>query len=233
MRPIRPNRTGRTQRSSWATRRSWAGSCCAPTSATPTWMRSSGVYAGRVRAEADLVTYWFEKARAMVAAGRVRRAGLLATQGIRGGASRRVLDRICESGAIFMARSDDPWVLDGAAVHVSFVAFDDGSERERTLDGRPVAAINANLTADVDLTRARRLRENMGIAFMGDTQGRTVRRFGRAIAARLAAQPEPGWPRQPGRGAAMGQRAGPHAAPAGHVDRGLRDEHGARGGGAV
>ncbi|MGO9208294.1 MAG: class I SAM-dependent DNA methyltransferase, partial [Candidatus Limnocylindrales bacterium] len=129
------------------------------------------IYDGRVRAEADLVTYWFEKAREMIAAGRVRRAGLLATQGIRGGASRRVLDRICESGSIFMARSDDPWVLDGAVVHVSFIAFDDGSEQERTLDGKPVAAINANLTADVDLTRARRLRENLGIAFMGDTKG--------------------------------------------------------------
>ena len=129
------------------------------------------LYAGRVRAESDLVTYWFEKARAMIAAGQVRRAGLLATQGIRGGASRRVLDRICESGAIFMARSDDPWVLDGAAVHVSFIAFDGGTETARTLDGRPVAVINANLTADVDLTRARRLRENLGIAFMGDTKG--------------------------------------------------------------
>jgi type II restriction/modification system DNA methylase subunit YeeA len=129
------------------------------------------VYDGRVPAEADLVTYWFEKARAMIAAGRVRRAGLLATQGIRGGASRRVLDRICESGAIFMARSDDPWVLDGAAVHVSFVAFDDGSEAERTLDGQPVAAINADLTSEMDLTQARRLAENLGIAFQGDTPG--------------------------------------------------------------
>jgi type II restriction/modification system DNA methylase subunit YeeA len=129
------------------------------------------VYAARVPAEADLVTYWFEKARAMIAAGRAERAGLLGTQGIRGGASRRVLQRITETGAIFMARSDDPWVLDGAAVHVSFVAFDDGRENERTLNGRPVAAINADLTADVDLTRARRLPENLGIAFMGDTKG--------------------------------------------------------------
>ena len=126
-----------------------------------------GVYAGRVRAEADLVTYWFEKARALIAAGQAQRAGLLATQGIRGGASRRVLDRICDSGAIFMARSDDPWILDGAAVHVSFVAFDDGSDHERSLDGRSVVAIHPDLTADIDLTQARRLRENLGIAFQG------------------------------------------------------------------
>ena len=126
------------------------------------------LYGDRLPGMSDLVAYWFEKARAMVASGRTQRAGLLATQGIRGGLGRRVLERIRESGDIFMARSDDEWVLDGASVHVSFVAFDDGSERERTLDGLPVAAINANLTADVDLTTARRLPENLGIAFIGD-----------------------------------------------------------------
>ena len=34
--------------------------------------------------------------------------GLLATQGIRGGANRRVLERIGESGGIFFARSRRP-----------------------------------------------------------------------------------------------------------------------------
>jgi len=125
------------------------------------------VYDGRVPREADLVTYWFEKARAMIEGGHTKRAGLLATQGIRGGASRRVLQRIESSGAVFMALSDEPWILDGAAVHVSFVCFDDGTETQRTLDGRSVASINANLTVGVDLTRARRLRENLGIAFQG------------------------------------------------------------------
>ncbi|HEY7781757.1 MAG TPA: DNA methyltransferase, partial [Ktedonobacterales bacterium] len=37
------------------------------------------VYAGRVPHEADYVCYWFEQARAMLAAGSVRRVGLLAT----------------------------------------------------------------------------------------------------------------------------------------------------------
>ncbi len=60
-----------------------------------------------------------------------RRAGLLATQGIRGQANRGVLERIKESGDIFFARSDEPWVLDGANVHISFVGQDDGSETER------------------------------------------------------------------------------------------------------
>ncbi len=128
-------------------------------------------YDGRVPAEADLVCYWFDKAQRAIAAGTVKRAGLLATQGIRGGANRRVLQRIKETGDIFMAWSDHPWVLEGAAVHISIVGFDDGSEPDRELDGHPVASINANLTVGIDLTRARRLSENLGIAFMGDTKG--------------------------------------------------------------
>ena len=128
-------------------------------------------YDGKVPAEADLVCYWFDKAQREIEAGQVKRAGLLATQGIRGGANRRVLQRIKETGDIFMAWSDHPWVLDGAAVHISIVGFDDGAELEQTLDGQPVPAINANLTVGVDLTAAKRLAENLGIAFMGDTKG--------------------------------------------------------------
>jgi hypothetical protein len=129
------------------------------------------VFAGRVPAEADFVCYWFEKARALVSEGNVKRVGLLATQGIRGGANRRVLERIKASGEIFMARSDEPWVLDGAAVHVSYICFDGGHHTGAVLNGQPVASINANLTGGLDLGRARRLRENLGLAFMGDTKG--------------------------------------------------------------
>ena len=128
-------------------------------------------YDGRVPAEADLVCYWFDKAQRMIEAGKAKRAGLLATQGIRGGANRRVLQRIKETGDIFMAWSDHPWVLEGAAVHISIVGFDDGSEVNRELDGSAVASINANLTSGADLTAAKRLQENLGIAFMGDTKG--------------------------------------------------------------
>ncbi|GAB4254079.1 MULTISPECIES: class I SAM-dependent DNA methyltransferase [Deferrisoma] len=129
------------------------------------------VYRGRVPAEADLCAYWLEKARAAVERGRCRRAGLLATQGIRGGANRRVLERIKETGDIFFAESDRDWILDGAAVHVSMVGFDDGEETERVLDGRRVDRINADLTARADLTRAVRLPALRNLAFMGDTKG--------------------------------------------------------------
>jgi hypothetical protein len=131
---------------------------------------------GRVRPEADRCCYWFEKARAQIAAGktkegRPKRAGLLATQGIRGGANRDTLARIRRSGDIFFAVSDRDWVLDGANVHISMVGFDDGSDTARALDGKRVSTINANLTASADITRAKRLAENLDLSFMGDTKG--------------------------------------------------------------
>lgn len=94
------------------------------------------LYEGRVPAFSDLCCYWFERAREQIAKGRARRAGLLATQGIRGGANRRVLERIKESGDIFYAQADRPWILDGAAVRISMVGFDDGNEIHRLLNER-------------------------------------------------------------------------------------------------
>ena len=81
----------------------------------------------------------------MIETGTTKRAGLIATNSIRGGASRKVLERINATGAIFNAWSDRDWILEGAAVRVSMVAFDDGSETVRFLDGLEVAAVNADL----------------------------------------------------------------------------------------
>ena len=125
------------------------------------------LYSERVPPFADLVCYWFEKARAQLQAAKCKRVGLLATQGIRGGVSRAVLERIKESGSIFMAWSDRPWVLDGAMVHVSIVGFDGGSQAEKMLDGKPVPIIHANLTSEAETTSAVQLGENTGIGFMG------------------------------------------------------------------
>ena len=129
------------------------------------------LYDGRVPREADFVTYWHDTARAMVEGGRAKRVGLLATQGIRGGANRRVIERIKSTGDLFLAWSDEPWVLDGANVHISFLGYDDGADMDKMLDGRPVATINANLTAGIDLNQARCLRENTELAFIGDSKG--------------------------------------------------------------
>lgn len=129
------------------------------------------LYDGRVPREADLVIYWFERTRALIAGGKVRRAGLLATNSVRQPQNRPVLSRIKHTGDIFMAWSDREWVLDGAQVRVSLVGFDDGSESQHTLDGMTVASINPNLTSATNVTSAQRLQENANLAYMGDTKG--------------------------------------------------------------
>jgi len=103
----------------------------------------------------------------LIEEGRLKRAGLFATQAIRNHANRRVLENIKTSGDIFMAWSDEPWVLDGAAVRISMVGFDDGAEQEKVLNGESVLAISARLRAGVDLTRAEALEENKRIASQG------------------------------------------------------------------
>ncbi len=128
------------------------------------------LYSGRLSGFSDLVCYWFEKAREMLEQGKVERVGLLATQGIRGGVNRRVLEKIKETGDIFMAWSDHDWLLDGATVHVSLVGFDDGSEIHRMLDDKPVTNINADLTGDVDTTAALPLKENQKLWAYGSQQ---------------------------------------------------------------
>jgi len=124
------------------------------------------LYEGRVPHEVDLVTYWFSKSFAEVQSHRSR-VGLLATQAIRAGSNRIVLDRIIVEGSIFFAWSNREWTLEGAAVRVSMIGFDDGAETMRELDGEPVSSINADLSAGIDLTTSHSLAENQGIAFQG------------------------------------------------------------------
>ncbi|MEY3897963.1 MAG: hypothetical protein RLZZ214_3484 [Verrucomicrobiota bacterium] len=128
------------------------------------------MWKSRVAAESDLCCYWFEKARAHIKSGKAKRAGLLATQGIRGGANRKCLERIQQSGNIFFGIADREWFLDGANVHISMVGFDDGRETQRSLDGQAVPQIHPNLTSgNSDMTSARVLPANLGISFMGST----------------------------------------------------------------
>ncbi len=143
-------------------------------------------YEGRVPGGADLVTYWFEKARAQIAAGKLQGAGLVSTNSIRGGANRKVLERIVETTRIFEAWSDEEWINDGAAVRVSLLGFGPifPVDRSNRLDGAEVAAIHADLTAGegINLTQAKRLPENAAVCFEGikkygpfDIPGETAR----------------------------------------------------------
>ena len=140
--------------------------------------RMFAAYEDRVPAEADLVTYWFVKTGEQMGMDKAVRAGLVATNSIRGGANRRALQTATAVRPIFDAWSDEPWVIDGAAVRVSLVCFsckDDAHRPETRLDGHLADEIYSDLTArrgttGIDLTRAGRLSANLGTAFMGDTK---------------------------------------------------------------
>ncbi len=128
-------------------------------------------YIGRVPGGADLVCYWFEKARLAIKQDNTVIAGLVATNSIRGGANRFVLDRIVESTSINVAWADEPWVLEGAAVRVSIIVFGDRNSQCRILNGNVVELVHADLTSgNVDLTLAAPIFTNRSTAFIGTTK---------------------------------------------------------------
>ncbi|RAK62452.1 class I SAM-dependent DNA methyltransferase [Phenylobacterium kunshanense] len=133
--------------------------------------RLFAAYKGRVPAEADLVAYWVEKGWRQVEAGRATRVGLVTTNSIRDGASRRVVDAIRDAEALEEAWADEPWAVDGADVRVSMIGFGAGFV-ERRLNGKLAERINSNLTSTaVDVTKAASLRQNAGVGFIGTQKG--------------------------------------------------------------
>src|ERR1019366_1822460 len=86
--------------------------------------------------------------------------------------NRMVLDSITNGGFIFEAWSDRPWLLDGAAVRVSFICFSNTKPSVVNLDGKIITSINADLTGagekeTANLTKVRTLETNAGISFQG------------------------------------------------------------------
>lgn len=141
--------------------------------------RMFATYRGRVPPAADLVCYWVNKTCELIASGQLLRAGLVTTNSIRGGPSRRVLESATKNLRIFNARSDDRWVVEGAAVRVSLICLtpgDNGISEKPILDGKPVDEIYPDLTGrtgtrGIDSSKADRLAQNRGVAFMGTTKG--------------------------------------------------------------
>ncbi|KCZ92606.1 hypothetical protein HHI_11521 [Hyphomonas hirschiana VP5] len=126
-----------------------------------------------VRPEADLVLYWFARSGELIQTGRLKRAGLVSTNSIRGGANRDTLRSALGDGRIFDAWADEPWIVDGAAVRVSLLCFDNGATVDLRLDGHLVDEIFEDLTArpiggtSVNLTNSVRMVDNGEIAFQG------------------------------------------------------------------
>jgi type II restriction/modification system DNA methylase subunit YeeA len=124
-------------------------------------------YAGRVAPGMDLVCYWFEKSRAAIEAGHVKRAGLVSTQAITGVRNREVLRRIKGTTTIFQAWKNEEWVGGKAAVRVSMTCFGE-HDGVIMLDDQVVDEIRADLTAGgVAANEATPLDENMSVAFQG------------------------------------------------------------------
>ncbi len=130
------------------------------------------VYAGRLTAFSDLVCYWFEKSRAMIASGRVRRSGFVSTKAIAKNVNLPVLQKLASDARIYDAWQNEPWVVDGAAVRVSLVCFAAPHEPIPSLhlNGESVSRINPNLTSGEDTSSVAKLRENANSVFIGVQQ---------------------------------------------------------------
>jgi hypothetical protein len=130
------------------------------------------VFGERVPSTADLVTYWFEKARAAISQSRSVGAGLVATNMIRGLANRPIMQRIADDCQIFNAWPDEPWVVEGADVRVSIVCFRKRGPGPIHLGEKSVPEIFPDLTAGgSNLTVIQTLQDNRNVAIRGIERG--------------------------------------------------------------
>jgi type II restriction/modification system DNA methylase subunit YeeA len=116
--------------------------------------------------DVDFCAYWFRIAHQQLDSN--GRAGLVATNSISQGKSRRVsLDFITENnGYIYHAISSQVWSGE-AAVHVSIVNWCKIKPDYFILDGKEVFLINSSLTSSVTVTEAVRLNANLNQSFQG------------------------------------------------------------------
>jgi type II restriction/modification system DNA methylase subunit YeeA len=122
----------------------------------------------------DFVCYWFAIADRMLRDGRSRRAGFVATNSIRGGANRKVLEQVREYHLIYDAWDDEGWTLDGAAVRVSIVCFRTKETHEQDvvrLNSQPVPQVFSDLTGGTfDITSVKVQGQNKGLSFQGTSK---------------------------------------------------------------
>ncbi len=130
-------------------------------------------YSVRVPGRADLVTYWVQKATEKLIANEIGAFGLVATKSIAKGASRAPLDKLTATGEqlLFNCWTNEPWIVEGAAVRVSVICAVAPNFRATVkdifLNGELVDSINPDLTTGIDVTKAKRQPENLRIAFQG------------------------------------------------------------------
>jgi len=134
---------------------------------------------------ADLVMFWWHKAAALVAAGKLRRFGFITTNSLRQTFNRRVLERHLGKLHLAFAIPDHPWVDggDGAAVRIAMTVGAPGPGEGRLLmvtderaaggEGLEVTlkektgAIHADLTIGANIAATRGLRANAAVSSPG------------------------------------------------------------------
>ena len=119
-----------------------------------------------VKDSVDFCTYWFRIAHDHL--NENGRAGLVGTNSISQGKSRRAsLDYIFENGGyIHDAISTQEWSGE-ASVHVSIANWIKQQPNIYRLDNREVPRINSSLKAEIDVTQAVKLKQNLNICFTG------------------------------------------------------------------
>lgn len=119
-----------------------------------------------VKDSVDFCAYWFRLAHDHLEEN--GRAGLVGTNSISQGKSRvATLDYITQSGGyIHEAISTQPWSGE-AKVHVSLVNWSKQQPKNYHLDNKVVSKINSSLTANIDVSNAKRLSANLNKCFQG------------------------------------------------------------------
>lgn len=124
------------------------------------------VFKGRVPGGADLVAYWFEKARTSGAV----RFGLVSTQMIRRGRNNEVIRKLRSDGfTLYNVWQNEPWHDKGAMVRTSVSCFAAPGENEpnRHIDGKSANNINADFTGGLDISIAKQIPKNQGLSING------------------------------------------------------------------
>jgi hypothetical protein len=144
---------------------------------------------------ADLVMYWWDRAAALVRAGKVRRFGFITTNSITQVFNRRVMEAHLQAEHepldVIFAIGDHPWVDTGAAVRIAMTvgarrsdvsqqaarvgrvsresasAGDIGAALDVAVEIKTVPRVNVNLSFGTDVVSVRPLRANLGLTSNG------------------------------------------------------------------
>jgi len=90
------------------------------------------LYGSAVSNQSDICCYWFERARKAIEQQKSKRAGLLATQAIRGGRTAKSSRRSTTAAELLFAYLIRTGFLRVRTFHVSLIGFDNGDQKRKS-----------------------------------------------------------------------------------------------------